>query len=60
MGLHWLLHMRRWAQNPPSARVVYGVFVIIAFCALLFGIEQIWGWPEVLTTQGGGVPRGMR
>lgn len=59
ISLHWLLRMRRWAQNPPSARVVYGVLGIIALCAALYAIELIWGWPDALTTQGGGLRRGF-
>jgi len=54
IGLHWLLRMRQWAQNPPSMRQVLFVVTIIAVCLLLAGIELIWGWPEWLTPNSGG------
>ena len=47
----WLLRMKRWAQNPPSAKAVKFVLAIVAVAFLLFGVERIWGWPEALTLQ---------
>jgi len=50
MNLFWFLRAKRWAQNPPSARKIKAVAVIVAACVVLYGIEQIWGWPDWLTT----------
>jgi hypothetical protein len=45
----WLLRMKRWLQNPPSAARVIFVFSIIALCLALFAYERLFGWPEALT-----------
>jgi hypothetical protein len=52
MNLHWLMHMSRWARNPPSWRSVRLVLAVIAACLLLVGIEHVWGWPAWLTVNG--------
>ncbi len=57
LGARWLLMMKRWAQNPPSLDRVKFVFAIVAVCVVLFGIEQIWGWPEWLTPNRVSSPR---
>lgn len=49
MNQRWLLMAKRWAQNPPSPTKIKFVAAIIAVCLLLFGVEQLWGWPEWLT-----------
>lgn len=45
----WLMRMARWARHPPSPGRVKLVFVVIALCVAIYGIEQIWGWPDWLT-----------
>jgi hypothetical protein len=47
--LAWLLRMRRWAQNPPSASRVKLVLGVGAVCLVLAGIEHFIGWPDWLT-----------
>jgi hypothetical protein len=47
----WLIRMKRWAANPPSARMVALVFGVIAACLVLAGVELIWGFPEWLVPQ---------
>lgn len=47
--MNLLIRMARWARHPPSIGRVKLVFVVIALCALVYGIEQIWGWPDWLT-----------
>ena len=49
MNLLWFLRAKRWAQNPPSTAKIKAVAAIIAACAVLYGIELIWGWPDFLT-----------
>ena len=48
MNVRWLLRMKRWAHNPPSASRVKFVFAIILACAVLFAYEYFYGWPEFL------------
>ena len=55
MNLHWLMRMSQWARNPPSAGRVRLVLGVVATCFALWGIEQIWGWPDWLTVNGRGL-----
>ena len=48
---HWLLRMKRWAQNPPSSRQVLFVLAIIGFALALYAVERVFGWPEALTVE---------
>lgn len=59
MNLHWLLRLRRWAQNPPSPRMVAFVLGILLLCLALVAVEYWLGWPEWLTPAGGGGRGGM-
>ncbi|MEY4304818.1 MAG: hypothetical protein RIT52_993 [Pseudomonadota bacterium] len=52
MTLTWLIRMAKWARNPPSASHVKFVLAIVAIGITLWGIEQIWGWPEALRVNG--------
>lgn len=58
MNFFWLLRMRRWAQNPPSAGRVKLVLAVLAFCLALYAIERWVGWPDALSPEPGrrGVP----
>lgn len=49
MNTTWLMRMARWVRNPPSPQRVKLVLGVIALCALIYGAELIWGWPEALT-----------
>lgn len=49
MNPRWFLRAKRLAQSPPSWVRVKLVFAIILLCAALWGYEQVFGWPEVLT-----------
>ncbi|MBK5928953.1 hypothetical protein [Rhodobaculum claviforme] len=49
MNLFWLLRMARWVRQPPSEGAVRFVLAIMALCLVLFAVERIWGWPEMLT-----------
>ncbi|MCA8883189.1 MAG: hypothetical protein KDA50_05500 [Rhodobacteraceae bacterium] len=51
--LHWLMRMSNWARRPPSWAQVRVVALILGICALLYGIEQVFGWPEWLTPDRG-------
>lgn len=52
MNLNWLIRMSKWARKPPSAARVKFVLAILAAAFALWGIEQLWGWPEALTVNG--------
>lgn len=49
MNYIWLLRASKWLHNPPSLRRVLLVGAVIVACLGIYGIEQIWGWPEWLT-----------
>lgn len=49
MNPRWLLKAKRWAQNPPSPARIKFIAGIIVFCLILFGVEQLFGWPDWLT-----------
>ncbi|PXW70289.1 hypothetical protein C7964_102174 [Loktanella sp. PT4BL] len=49
MNTRWLLKAKRWAQNPPSPASIKFIVGIIVFCLILFGFEQLFGWPDWLT-----------
>ncbi|MDX5359643.1 MAG: hypothetical protein LPK12_18115 [Rhodobacterales bacterium] len=57
MGPIWFLRMARWVRRPPSVRQVVLVVVVIALCLAIAGFEWLFGWPEALTPNSGGVPR---
>jgi hypothetical protein len=48
MNPRWLWRASLWARNPPSAKRIKLVFAVIAICAVLYGIEQVFGWPDWL------------
>ncbi len=52
MILTRLMRMAKWARHPPSVARVKLVFAILAACLVLWGAEQIWGWPEALRVNG--------
>lgn len=52
MKLVWLLRMSKWARHPASAARVRLVFTVVAICLVLWGIEQLWGWPDFLRVNG--------
>ena len=49
MNLGWLLRAKRLAQKPPSAARVKLFAAVLMLCLVLYGIEQIFGWPDWLT-----------
>jgi hypothetical protein len=51
MNPRWFLRMALWARNPPSKRRIQIVLATIVLCALVYGYEQIFGWPEALTAE---------
>ncbi len=53
MNMLWLLRMRRLLQNPPSPKRLKWIAVIIVISLLIFGFEQLFGWPEWLTVNKG-------
>lgn len=48
----WLIRMARWARNPAPMWRVKLVVGVVLLSLILFGIEQVWGWPEWLTVNG--------
>ena len=51
MNITWLMRMKRWVQNPPSAGRVKFVFAVVLAGALIFAAEYFGYWPEWATTQ---------
>jgi len=49
--MYWLLRMKRWAQNPPSLKMVKLGLAVILICVILVAIERIFGWPDALTVE---------
>jgi hypothetical protein len=43
--------MALWARNPPSKRRIQIVLGTVGICALIYGYEQIFGWPDALTAE---------
>lgn len=59
-NLIWLLRASRWARNPPKARIVKLVLVVIALSLLLVGLEHFGLWPQwaqIERTRGMHLPR---
>jgi len=51
------MRMKRWTQNPPSARQVKFVLAIVLIAAVVFGLEY-WGWwPDWATSERIRMPR---
>ncbi|MEO0386487.1 MAG: hypothetical protein AAF281_03015 [Pseudomonadota bacterium] len=59
MGPFAFLRFPRLLRRPPRGQRLWIILAVVAIAGLLFGIEQIFGWPEALTPEGGGrrVPR---
>lgn len=51
MNPRHLLRMANWARNPPSAKRVKMVLLIVAICLALVLFERLFGWPDALTLQ---------
>ncbi|MBR9649813.1 hypothetical protein [Thalassovita aquimarina] len=52
--MHWLFRMSKWARNPPSARRVRLVLLIIVICLVVYAVERWIGWPDWATVEGRG------
>ena len=52
----WLLRMKKWAKTPPTSGQVKFALAVLLACAILYGIDQIFGWPAWLTPNA--IPRG--
>ncbi len=51
MNPRWFMRMALWARNPPSRRRIQIVVFAVICTAILYGIEQYFGWPEALTAE---------
>jgi len=51
MNILWFLRLARWARNPPGAKTVRLVLIVIGLTALIVGIEYFIGWPESLSLE---------
>ncbi|WP_227268028.1 hypothetical protein [Roseobacter weihaiensis] len=45
----WLFRMSQWARNPPSAKRVRLVAIVIGTVLIIAGLEYFGLWPEALT-----------
>lgn len=51
MNLHLLVRMARVARNPPRGRRAWVMGGAVVLALALWGVEQVWGWPEALTPE---------
>lgn len=58
LGPRHFLRMTRWARNPPSAKRVKLVLIVLAIIAAIWGMEQIFGTPDWMQLER--APRGVR
>ncbi len=56
LNLRQFLRMSSWARNPPSAKRVKLVLVVIALVAAIWGLEQLFGTPDWIRINS--MPRG--
>jgi hypothetical protein len=49
MNPNWIIRMAKWARNPPSPQRVRLVFVVVALCLIVIGVEKLIGWPDWMT-----------
>lgn len=45
----WLLRIKHLIQHPPSPQRIALIAAVLAICAVIVGVETIWGWPAWLT-----------
>ncbi len=60
MNYTWLLRAVRWARNPPSEKRVLLVLAVVGICLAIWGLEQLFGFPDWLVPEhvrGGGALR---
>ena len=60
MNHRHIVKMAQWARNPPSLQRVILVFSVVGICLALAGIEFFIGWPEGLSPDASGHPRGVK
>lgn len=49
--------MAKWARNPPSRRTVLIWGLVLLICLAFVLVESLFGWPEALTVNTGGIPK---
>jgi hypothetical protein len=50
--MNWLVRMSMLARRPPPLWKVKLVIGVIVICLVIFGVENIWGWPDFLSVNG--------
>ncbi|MEL7026198.1 MAG: hypothetical protein AAGO57_03070 [Pseudomonadota bacterium] len=55
--MNWLLRLVRWSRHPPSVKRMKIVGAVLVICAVLYGIELVFGLPDALKIEP--VPRGI-
>jgi preprotein translocase subunit SecE len=53
-----LIRLVKWLRHPPSRQTVWIMGIAIVASLLIFGFEQLFGWPDWLTVDRG--PRVVR
>lgn len=56
-NLIWLLRATKWARNPPSARTVTIVLIVVALGLSIVALEWLNLWPDWAQMERGRMPR---
>ena len=56
-NLIWLLRASKWARNPPSARMVRLVLLVVAAGLAIAALEWLNLWPDWARLEEGRAPR---
>ncbi|WP_295044241.1 hypothetical protein [uncultured Paracoccus sp.] len=56
-NLIWLLRASKWARNPPSARTVRLILLVLAVALAIAGLEWLNLWPDWARVDNARLPR---
>ncbi|MDB6182501.1 hypothetical protein [Paracoccus fistulariae] len=56
-NLIWLLRASKWARNPPSARMVKLVLLVLILAVVIVAMDWLGLWPDWARMERGRMPR---